>query len=188
MIIDSLSQGVYFQSKSASNRVILVKMIMYERLVFKINQWLQRKSVDYYMSKMKIGHRVAIKRGLKVSKPRNVTIGNDVRINVDVIIQAHAPIIINEFTMIAARYIIVTANHDISKSGIEAFDTIKTAPVIIGKNCWLGTGVIVLPGVTIGDDCVIGAGSVVTHDLPQGMICVGSPAEPIKNRPLEEVC
>ena len=37
---------------------------------------------------------------------------------------------------------------------------------IHGNGCWLGGGVIVLPGVTIGDGSVIGAGSVVTKDIP----------------------
>ncbi len=40
----------------------------------------------------------------------------------------------------------------------------------IGKNCWLGAGVIVVPGVTIGDNTVIGAGSVVTKDIPSGLL------------------
>ena len=49
------------------------------------------------------------------------------------------------------------------------------APVHIGKNCWLGAGVIVLPGICIGDNTVVGAGSVVTHDLPDNVVAVGNP-------------
>lgn len=55
-----------------------------------------------------------------------------------------------------------------------------TAAVKIGKNCWLGEGVIVMPGVTIGDGCVIGAHSVVNKDIPPASIAVGSPARTIK--------
>lgn len=40
----------------------------------------------------------------------------------------------------------------------------------IGKHCWLGTGVIVLKGVTIGDNCVIGAGVVVDQDVEAGSV------------------
>ena len=47
----------------------------------------------------------------------------------------------------------------------------------IGRNCWLGAGVIVVPGVTIGDNVVVGAGSVVTRDLPDNVIAVGSPCK-----------
>ena len=43
-------------------------------------------------------------------------------------------------------------------------------PIKIGNGCWLGGGVIVLPGVTIGDGSVIGAGSVVTKDIPENSL------------------
>ena len=54
------------------------------------------------------------------------------------------------------------------------------APVKIEKNCWLGEGVIVMPGVTIGEGCVIGAHSVVTKDIPPFSIAAGTPAKVIK--------
>ena len=54
-------------------------------------------------------------------------------------------------------------------------------PVHIGKNVWIGSGSIVLGGVTIGDNAVIGAGSVVTKDIPENMIAVGSPARVIRS-------
>ena len=45
----------------------------------------------------------------------------------------------------------------------------------IGKNCWIGAGAVILPGVTIGDNTVVGAGSVVTKDLPANVVAVGNP-------------
>ena len=53
-------------------------------------------------------------------------------------------------------------------------------PVKIGKNCWLGAGVIVLPGVTIGDNTVIGAGSVVTKDISSGVVAYGNPCKALR--------
>ena len=53
-------------------------------------------------------------------------------------------------------------------------------PIHIGRNCWLGAGVIVLPGVTIGDNSVIGAGSVVTKDIPANVVAVGNPCRVIR--------
>jgi UDP-3-O-[3-hydroxymyristoyl] glucosamine N-acyltransferase len=52
--------------------------------------------------------------------------------------------------------------------------------VIIGKNCWLGRNVCVMPGVIIGDGCVIGANAVVTHDIPEHCIVAGVPAKVVK--------
>lgn len=53
-------------------------------------------------------------------------------------------------------------------------------PIKIGNGCWLGGGVIVLPGVTIGDGSVIGAGSVVTKDIPENSLAVGNPCHVIR--------
>ena len=63
-----------------------------------------------------------------------------------------------------------------------------TAPVKIGKNCWLGEGVIVMPGVTIGDGCVIGAHSIVNKNIPAASIAVGSPARVVKQYDWEKKC
>ena len=52
--------------------------------------------------------------------------------------------------------------------------------ITIGKNCWLGAGVIVMPGVTIGDNTVIGAGSVVTKDIPANVVAVGNPCRVVR--------
>jgi len=54
------------------------------------------------------------------------------------------------------------------------------APVVIGNDCWIGGGAIILPGVTIGNATVIGAGSVVTQDIPAGVVAVGNPCRVIK--------
>ena len=51
----------------------------------------------------------------------------------------------------------------------------------IGNNCFIGIGVLVLPGVKIGDEVIIGAGSVVTKDVPSNSIAVGNPAKVIKS-------
>jgi acetyltransferase-like isoleucine patch superfamily enzyme len=52
--------------------------------------------------------------------------------------------------------------------------------IIIGDNCWIGTGCIILPGVTIGDGAVIGAGSIVTKNIPQNSLSAGNPAKVIR--------
>jgi acetyltransferase-like isoleucine patch superfamily enzyme len=59
---------------------------------------------------------------------------------------------------------------------------VRTAPVQLGRNVWLGRASIVLPGVTIGDDTVIGSTSVVSESLPSRGIAAGVP-----NRPLREL-
>ena len=60
-------------------------------------------------------------------------------------------------------------------------DEVKTAPVLIGKNCFIGCNCLILKGVTIGDNCVIGAGSVVTKSIPANSTAAGNPAKVIRS-------
>ena len=53
-------------------------------------------------------------------------------------------------------------------------------PVTIEDGCWIGGGVIILPGVTIGQKSAIGAGSVVTKDIPANSLAVGNPCRVIR--------
>ena len=55
-----------------------------------------------------------------------------------------------------------------------------TKPITVGNHVYLGTNVILLPGVTIGDNVIIGAGAVVTKDIPSNSVAVGVPAKVIK--------
>ena len=56
----------------------------------------------------------------------------------------------------------------------------------IGKNCWIGSKVTILDGVTIGNNCVIAAGSVVTKSMPSNTVIGGLPAKVLKMIPTEE--
>jgi acetyltransferase-like isoleucine patch superfamily enzyme len=56
----------------------------------------------------------------------------------------------------------------------------ESQPVVLERNVWLASRVIVLPGVTIGENSVIGAGSVVTKDVPPNVLAAGIPARVIR--------
>lgn len=93
------------------------------------------------------------------------------------------PITIGRDCLIASNVGMYANNHtfsDLSKPISQQGHTYKG--ISIGDDCWLGTGVKVLDGVTIGHGCVIGAGSVVTKSLPDYSIAVGVPAKVIGNR------
>jgi acetyltransferase-like isoleucine patch superfamily enzyme len=70
-------------------------------------------------------------------------------------------------------------DHDFHTLTVGGVTQPERLPVVIGDRVWIGTGVIVLKGVTIGDGAVIAAGSVVTNDVPAGAIVAGVPARVI---------
>ena len=88
-------------------------------------------------------------------------------------------IYVGDYTMMAPNVILATATHPILPELREkAYQC--NMPIHIGKNCWLGAGVIVLPGVTIGDNTVVGAGSIVNKDLPANVVAVGNPCRVLR--------
>ena len=104
-----------------------------------------------------------------------VKIGNNIVIMCRSLMMASGGITIEDNTMIAANVQLISNNHDLKERAV-----ITCKPIHIKKNCWIGAGATILPGVTVGENSVIGAGSVVTKDVPDNSIAVGNPARIIK--------
>jgi len=95
----------------------------------------------------------------------------------------HHPIHIGDNTIIGAYSYIISANHRADCRNIPIRDQgFVGAPITIGNDVWIGTHVVILPGVSIGDGAIIGAGSVVTKDVPPYEIWGGVPACHLKKR------
>ena len=88
-------------------------------------------------------------------------------------------IYVGDYTMIAPNVVIATAGHPILPE-LREKQYQYNMPVHIGRNCWIGAGALVMPGVTIGDNTVIGAGSVVTKDIPANVVAVGNPCRVLR--------
>lgn len=84
-------------------------------------------------------------------------------------------------TQIGQHVSLIASNHLLDKASgtadADRWDTIKTG-IVIGENCWIGAGAIILPGVSIGNGTVIGAGSVVTKSIGPNRRSHGNPARP----------
>lgn len=109
----------------------------------------------------------------------HVHFGKNIYANFGLTLVDDSHIYVGDGTMFAPGVIVSTAGHPIAPEFREKVFQYNM-PVHIGKNCWIGAGAIILPGVTIGDNTVIGAGSVVTRDIPANVVAFGTPCRVIR--------
>jgi maltose O-acetyltransferase len=105
----------------------------------------------------------------------NINIGDGAFMNFNCVVLDVVKVMIGARTQIGSAVQILTADHP-RDPALRAQLLEFGRPVTIGSNVWIGSGAIILPGVSIGDDAVVGAGSVVTRDVPPGATALGNPA------------
>lgn len=110
---------------------------------------------------------------------KHVHFGKNIYANFNLTLVDDTHIYVGDYTMFGPNVTIATAGHPILPELREKTYQYN-APVKIGKNCWLGAGTIIVPGVTIGDNTVIGAGSIVTKDIPSNVVAVGNPCRVLR--------
>jgi len=130
---------------------------------------------------MRIGHHQLMhgrvtRSQLGTAPSGRLVLGDHVFINEGVSIFAVRDITIGDWARIAD----FTSIHDTDFHAVSPADAVRTAPVKIGRNVWLGRNVVVLCGVTIGDNAVVAAGSIVTADVAANTLVGGNPARPIR--------
>ncbi|MCI6433013.1 MAG: sugar O-acetyltransferase [Lachnospiraceae bacterium] len=110
---------------------------------------------------------------------KHVHFGKGVYVNFNLTMVDDTHIYVGAHTMFGPNVTIATAGHPVLPD-LRIYGYQYNMPVHIGRNCWLGAGVVVLPGVTIGDNTVIGAGSIVTKDIPANVVAVGNPCKVLR--------
>ncbi|HWV49805.1 MAG TPA: DapH/DapD/GlmU-related protein [Microbacterium sp.] len=108
---------------------------------------------------------------------KNIALGKRIFINAGCKFQDQGGIIIGDDCLIGHNTVLATLNHDLDPARRA---DLRPAPIVIGRNVWIGANVTVLPGVTIGDNAVVAAASVVTKDVPENTVVVGSPARVVR--------
>ena len=110
---------------------------------------------------------------------KHVILGNNFYANFNLTLVDDGLITIGDNVLIGPNVTIITATHPISKKlrnkGLQ-----YNKNVVIGNDCFIGAGSIILPGVNIGNNVIIGAGSVVTKDIKDNLIVAGNPAKIIR--------
>lgn len=104
---------------------------------------------------------------------KNTTIGKNVFINACCHFQDQGGITLGDGCLIGHNVVFATLNHGFAPADRAS---LYPAPIVLGKNVWVGSNSTLLQGIRIGDNAVIGAGSVVTKDVPANTIVGGVPA------------
>lgn len=120
----------------------------------------------------------------------SVSFGKNVKINDYCHIGAMSRIVVGDDCLIGSRVTIVDHEHGVYRPLAEHpaslpwtppdARTLQGKPIVIQKNVWIGSGAIIVGGVTIGEGSVIGANAVVTRDVARHSLAVGAPAKVIK--------
>ena len=108
-----------------------------------------------------------------------ISIGEDFTGNFNLTILDEAPVTIGNHVFIGPNVGIYTVTHALLPDQRNA-GVMRSLPVTIGDNVWMGGGVIINPGVTVGNDVVIASGSVVVKDVPSHVIIGGNPVHIIR--------
>lgn len=108
---------------------------------------------------------------------KNIEVGNNVFINACCHFQDHGGVTLGDGCQIGHNVVFATLNHGLAP---EHRHTTYPAPIVLGKNVWVGSNSTILQGVTVGDNAVVAAGAVVTKDVPANAIVGGVPAKVIK--------
>lgn len=109
---------------------------------------------------------------------KNITIGRNVFINACCHFQDHGGVTLGDGCLIGHNVVFATLNHDLNPHR-RAF--MMPAPIVLGKNVWIGSNSTILQGVTIGDGAVVAAGAVVTKDVPANAVVGGVPAKYLRS-------
>ena len=149
-----------------------------EELCFRLNQLPpgHREEREAILREL-FGH---LGEGCTLHSPFHCDFGTQIRIgdgfvgNFNLTILDEAPVTIGDRVLIGPNVGIYTVSHALQPDQ-RAEGIMRSLPVRIGNDVWIGGHAVITQGVTIGDSAVIGAGSVVTHDIPARVIAAGNP-------------
>ena len=126
------------------------------------------------------GHGVNVERHARFG--RGVTLGDNSGIGLNASVGEQTRI--GNDVMMGPDCLIYTVMHRFDRTDIPMREQGYTPvrPVVIGDDCWIGSRVTIMPGVTLGHGCVVGAGPVVTRDVPPYAVVAGVPARVVRYR------
>lgn len=181
-----MGKVVTHKKSLGNNMPKLLKCIYYAVVLFGNTIWNKIPSRHlrkwfYQLLGAKIGKKSFPCRRVEVLLPMGLELEDGVAVGWFAELDARGGIKIGHDTNVSSHVKLITGSHDIDDPKFTA----DFKPIIIGHHCWIGTGAIVLQGVTIGDGAVVAAGAVVTKDVPSYEVWGGVPAKFIRKRSMD---
>ena len=167
-----------------NNKELMAEQYSYHALLYEYNASRpeEQSKRDELLKKMfaEIGENCYVQQPFYANwAGHNVHFGKNVYANFNLTMVDDGEIFVGDYTMFGPNVTVATAGHpilpELRQKGLQ-----YNMEVRIGKNCWIGAGSVILPGVTIGDNTVIGAGSIVTKDIPANVVAVGNPCRVLR--------
>jgi putative colanic acid biosynthesis acetyltransferase WcaF len=131
----------------------------------------------------KIGKGVKVRSSAIITYPWNLEIGDFTWVGDETVIYNLGMVKIGNHVAIAHRVYLCTGSHEVDKASFDIY----AKEIVLHDQAWIANDVFISPGCVIHKGAVIGSRSSVFHDMPEGMICIGSPARPIKPRKGNEI-
>lgn len=143
----------------------------------------------------KYGRQVKLGRGVKMYGAKNIFLENDISINEYALFMCtRAKVIIKDHVMFGPRVTVITGSHrtDLIGRYMTSIGNSEKLPendqdIIFEGDNWVGTGAIILKGVTVGKGAIVAAGAVVTNDVPEYSVVGGVPAKVLKMRFTDDI-
>jgi acetyltransferase-like isoleucine patch superfamily enzyme len=135
-----------------------------------------------YAESLSFGPHVTLQSGAYLYGSRS---GREVHVGGHVVVAASAMVLgeggvsIGDYTHLGPGVVVTSQYGDATGPMETPTPTLKTAPISIGRGCWIGSRSVIMPGARLGDRCVVAPGSVVYGTFPEGTTLSGNPARPV---------
>ena len=122
------------------------------------------------------GHGVAARINRAYLRSKGIKLGAGVHVNQQASFTDDGMVTIGAGSSVSAAMFCTHSGHDLIASRKLGRYISTKRPIVVGIDCFIGWGAILLPGTVIGDNCIVGAGSVVRGTVPPGCVVIGNPA------------
>lgn len=168
--------------------------LLFDRLKLQLGGWLENKisRVENLILKARnlklmanlqhCGEGVRLNERVTIVAPENIKIDDNVHIGNNAYLDGRGGIVIGENTHISRNFVVHSSSHNYQGFRLPYDDTYILKPITIERNVWIGTNVVIVPGIKIGEGAIVGAGTVVSKSVPPLAIVGNQPVRIIKYR------